>query len=713
MKNKKQRKGQRWATGLHATVWLLALGSMSAWVWQGSQTSRSLYQQAVHEEEAVGNAAAAIELYRRVVAAPEGDRVVAAKAELRLAALLAKVGRMEEAETHYENIVSSYGGDPALAEIVKAAREKLAQPRASANKSQMVVRRIWTGFRYLGRVSPDGRYIGFRDRESGDLALRDLTTGENRRLKKGGGRNGFERLPRSRAKYSTFSPDGKQIAYGWRNKEGFDELRIMGIDGSGERLLYRNSEILLISPWGWSPDGKDILVGISLRDNSWRIGWVSVEDGSLRVLKSLGWSQPQVRLSPDGQYIAYNFQASKNHDVFLLATDGSRETPLIEHPGDDKVLEWTSDGKSLLFWSDRTGSDAGDLWAIRVAGGKPQGSPQLVKNNIGDIRGRGLTLKGSFYYRFRAFRGDVYVATLDPTTGEVLVPPRRISQRFVGRSALPDWSPDGRYLAYVIRSDRLSPKRGSHFIAICDVETREERYIRQLLGFPRWSPDGRSLLVGTRGEDRRFRLGQMDAQTGNLIPIVRMPRPGLYPFPAAWFPDGKEILYAISDGAARSTKIMRRNLETGQETALSSVDQASYPFGLAISPDGRRLALLSPQNRPTTLKVMPATGGEPQELFSVQEPDYLDRGVLAWTPDGEHLLFGRFAQRQGEHGQRTTALWRISARGGKPQRLELEIEGPSMVRVHPDGRQIAFRGSKTVDELWVMENFLPQLSSNE
>jgi hypothetical protein len=55
------------------------------------------------------------------------------------------------------------------------------------------------------------------------------------------------------------------------------------------------------------------------------------------------------------------------------------------------------------------------------------------------------------------------------------------------------------------------------------------------------------------------------------------------------------------------------------------------------------------------------------------------------------------------------SLWRVPAKGGQPERLDLTMKGwLTNLRVHPDGRRIAFdAGEEGKEEVWVMENFLP------
>jgi RNA polymerase sigma-70 factor (ECF subfamily) len=184
-----------------------------------------------------------------------------------------------------------------------------------------------------GAPSPDGRYLSRRNYGNGNVAVRDLTTGEYRNLTTGeyrnltseGRRGGLDQW----AEHSIWSPDSKQVAYTWYHK-GF-QLRIVGLDGSEPRVLYRNENRGLgwIWPHEWSRN---------------KIVLVSVAAGSLKKLKSIRF-WVNMSLSPDGRYVVYDNEGEPR-DIFLLATDGSGEIPLVEHPADDYGPVWSPDGKS-------------------------------------------------------------------------------------------------------------------------------------------------------------------------------------------------------------------------------------------------------------------------------------------------------------------------------------------------------------------------------
>ena len=101
-----------------------------------------------------------------------------------------------------------------------------------------------------------------------------------------------------------------------------------------------------------------------------------------RELTSLDWKNPprKMDLSPDGRFIVYDAPVAEDqaqHDINLLASDGSRKTTLVEDAGMDYGPMWTPDGKHILFVSDRKGTL--DLWALPMDGDKPLAVPRLIR----------------------------------------------------------------------------------------------------------------------------------------------------------------------------------------------------------------------------------------------------------------------------------------------------------------------------------------------
>jgi len=221
----------------------------------------------------------------------------------------------------------------------------------------------------VGAVSPDGRYLSETDWvNSGDIGIRDFQTGEYRRLSdKGSWGAGYGEADRS-----IFSLDGKQIAYNWltdRSGELRYELRI--IDAFGDkpkaRTIYFNPDLPYIQPDGWTRDNR-LLVSFQRGDWSIGIGFVSIDSGEFEIVKSPQGHISGLQLSHDGRWIAYSASTSdrdKNHEVYLLAADGSVEKQATRHREDDFVAGFTPDGKTLLFVSNRTGHTGSGARASR------------------------------------------------------------------------------------------------------------------------------------------------------------------------------------------------------------------------------------------------------------------------------------------------------------------------------------------------------------
>jgi len=430
-------------------------------------------------------------------------------------------------------------------------------------------------------------------------------------------------------------------------------------------------------------------------------------------------------ISPDGRYIAYDVPdqpLSPQRDIFVLATDGSRENPLVEHPARDRQAVWTPDGRGILFLSDRTGTL--DLWTVLVREGRPYGLPKLLRRNVGGgFFPIGFTRSGNYYYIEIGRLQDVYITSLDAETGQITGAPTLASERFRGANTLPEWSPDGQHLAYLSRLQRLLTVDtvGSGIIVVRSLDTGEERELSPQLNFLgdtrlRWAPDGRSFLisgeeVGGQKSDRRRGLFQIDAQTGEVVPIVVSPsrtQPAWRQnrWHAEWSRDGKAIFYVRDDG--QGCEIRFRNVKTGEERLIHHPASPVHLSNLALSPDGRWLAFGygSGHYAAEAVLVIPASGGPPREVLRL-DPNVVGRQTysFAWTRDGRHLLFSKRGM--------PAELWRVPVEGGEPQRLGLAMWGRGGVRVHPDGRRIAFTNMTPYGGLWVMENLLPELSSLE
>jgi Tol biopolymer transport system component len=689
-------------TGIALAAVVLALGPS---IRSASNPSHQQFQQAIDLLQKKDNPAAAAVVFENLSHGP--DRDLAAQALLYLGECRERAGRQRAIDT-YRRILREFADRP---EAAAEARRRIALLESGPSPSAgIVIRKIWAlAPDNSGNPSADGRLLTFVDWETGDVAVRDLATGKNRRLtQKGAWRDSPEY-----AEWPKISADGKKVAYSWATANYGHQLRVVETDGpSGAQpqIVLQNPDLHYIIPWAWSSDDKSVIVLLSRGDDTNQLAWVSVPNGAVRPLKSLEWQSPtSVSLSPDGRFLVYDLPQSNEgpeQDIFIMAADGSREFPLVRHPADDYAPVWTPDGSSVLFASTRTG--AVGIWGIPVAEGRPAGPPELLKGGLGQITPLGITRRGALFYAEHRGMDDIFEAEIDPATGKVRGSPVRLVETFIGRNSAPVWSPDGRFLAYFSnRNPAHAYGVGTADIVIRSMEGGAERIfsgasldLRQAV---RWMPDGRSLLVTAKGTDTRARaaFSLVNLATGEFRIVTRSNV--TLPF-AAVHPEGRSFFVAGGDQNTNLGTITSYDVATGEGREVYRAPAGWVLRNLALSRDGRMLAfsVADPELQRNVIYTMPSTGGAPREV--VRLTNSIAREGLAWSVDGRYLFLVETGRAGGAE------LFRVKAEGGAPETTGISARGLSLISAHPDGAHIAYTvGQYFQIDVWDLENFLPAL----
>lgn len=687
-----------WAGSIAA---LLAVAPLAA---QKPDAAETLLQTAIKQEVVDGNLAGAIEGYKKALAVAKGNRFIAAQALVHMAECYQKLGDAQSRKI-YEQIVRDYGDQK---EAVALARVHLAG--SSAQPSGQTARQIWTGPGADTSVSLDGRYLSFTDWTTGDVAIRDLATGSNRRLT----HDGRAALSSGFSDDSVISPDSRQVAYNWWDAAGRYELRVVAIaaqEGVRPRTVYTSDESY-VEPLAWTPDSNQLLMLRTLKDGTSQLAMLPLKDSAkgdqstVHVLKSLGRWESAASLSPDGRTIAYD---TPDGGISLLVVDGSLETPLDSKNLEDSSPLWTPDGSHVVFLSGRSGTTS--LWMIPVEGGRATGPAELLKTNVGSMSPMGIIKSGALYYSSSEVRRNISVAQLD-TALKVTKPPTPASERFLNSNGRGAWSRDGRYLAYFsFRGARSNPKSRATLVIRTVATGKEQDLALDFRGYehsfaapPRWFPDGRSVLVvGDRPRQPGVGYYRVDLSSGKAELLLYTKKEGISALEPELSPDGKTIFFYTHDDGPE--KLMRFDIENRRETELR---QAEAMVSIAVSPDGTQLAYL----HKGSIEVMPAAGGEPRTVYRAPGGTS-PQSTVTWMPDQRNLLF---VQSSGMGAQDTHVLWRVPLDGSAPDQVGISRTGgyPFTVQVHPDGHQIAFEWREAADtEIWALENFLPKVTTKK
>lgn len=647
---------------------------------QSARPADVQWKAAQHKEEIEGDIKGAIEAYRKI--AQSTDRGLAAKALVRMGQCYEKMGDAE-ARKAYERVLASYADQP---DAVREARTRLDASRSHVS-SHVTLRRVWSGpgVNTFGRVSPDGRYLSFTHWGNGDLAIRDLSSGETRLVTHmpNGNTDGVET--------SVWSPDGKRIAYAFETKTGY-QIRLINIDGSGMRTLFQTTEDRSVEPNGWSPDGKRILTVAYEKNRRTRLFWLNAADGAIQPITLSFLRLPEhsnalnhLHLSPDGRYIAFTSPSkfTPNGAVRIMPVDGSREIMLSGTAVEEFPVGWSPDSKQVLFASARAGNLG--IWSISLAGDKPQGPPRMIIRDVGglNIYGMGVTRSGALHYAIRTGASDIYTASMDPATGKVTSEPAAVPLSRTGHNTLPTWSPDGTQILFTwFQPSTQSTLRE---ISVFSPATRQERRIpsRVTLGGAPWCWHG-SEFVLARSE--RGGTMKLNVHTGEATLLF----------------EGFQARSCSQDLVAdvRSSGIMVKRIDNGVETLVHKFSRnpgAAIPF---LSHNGRNVAFVARTDEGSALNVAPTNGGPARELARVKFPAAFQtvRG-LTWSPDDRFLYFLR-----KKDGTVPFEMFRIPVEGGREEAVGLKGEVRDM-DISPDGARIAFSlGDLQQPEVWAVEN---------
>jgi Tol biopolymer transport system component len=650
-------------------------------------------QSAIRTATIDGDLDKAATLFAAIADTYKADRATAATALLHLADVYQKRGDAQ-ARSIYQRILRDFADQTAAVDVARAA---LGGP-SGRGSAGMTYKRIWPesdvprAADVNGTVSPDGRHLSYLDWQSGDLMLRDLRDGTDRRL------TGTGKWPQSNeyAEESAISRDGGKIAYAWYDGKDRYQLRVGDLRSTSlqPKTVLDDPDVRWLEPHDWSPDGRSVIVLLTRRNRKTEVALAGVADGSIRTLAPTDWrGTTKACLSPDGRWLAFDRAVGKpaddERDIFLVASESGQEKVAIANPGLDRVVGWSPDGARLLFSSDRSGSLS--LWEQPMRDGSMHEAATLLKADIGS-ESLGISADGDLFVGQQVAGRNIYIAEVDFATGRVIKPATRAVDRFVGMNEWPDWSPDGKFLSYVYARNWVGRSPSIAIKSLDDGRIREIPLDLINGRAPFWAPDGRSLVTHGVDADGRPGVYRIAAADGAVTPIV-------HAGPNEWFgypqfsPDGRKLYFAKSAGSAGG--IVEYELDSGRQRV---VIKGAAPG--AVAPDGKSIAAVRRTGDASAIVVASLIDHVEREVLRVARPQALLQS-LSWAPDSRSVIVNTFWN-DGEKRE----TWLVPLDGGAHKVLDLPGHSWSRVRVHPDGKRVAYHAGELGSEVWVLENFL-------
>jgi len=753
-------------------LFLLVWGSFLFSDFVQQETAKELFEKALYFEETKGDLENAIHVYKQIVEQFPNERNTAAEALLHLGICYEKMGKIE-AQKAYERIITEF---PDQRQTVEAARTRLAslnqEARGRRGPSEALSERKGQIFRkiefigqeetHLARLSPEAEKILFVDRaENGSgfsINVMDLSSGLKKTLVEGYEGGGM--IP------PEWSPDGKRIVFSY----GQGEIRVVDVDDGEQHILWSSPDkSVLAGPWDWSLDGQSLLCAVvNWNEKTLHFGILPSAGGEPRFFLKGGLDSfigGAAQFSPDGNYVVCQRVKDGNSDIYICDVEDGREIQLTAHPAKDDFPFWSPDGKFIVFMSDR--AKTVDLWAIPMRGAEPVGDPLLVKRNLGkNTRLTDFTLGGvlTMMIYSQGLGKDLFVLPVDLESGEAQSQLRPFSKFPTLHSLMPQWSPDGKRIAYTSRKGNIGIPR----IYVSSGSDKEELEITSqdlIVGNIQWSRDGESLIFpGFPNQDLEaqsgiFRVSLDDFSIETLQYGDRLTMPGLFGayINLQWLPQantfmfekllekrksgwyGKEIYKMDRDGK-NVLQVSNRidsdyftwpspngkylAYQEGQDLKLWSLEEDVFVKtlvrlqrgktveGPAWSPDGSRVAYKDSKQ----LKVLSVSENTTRVLVEAEGKSEIGgvpwAGGLAWSPDGKWIAY--VFQNRTSDPKTQYELRIIPVEGGMSKKL---ASAPPSYPIlgelswHPTKNMIAITAEaedSRMYEHWALENFLPK-----
>lgn len=175
----------------------------------------------------------------------------------------------------------------------------------------------------------------------------------------------FSNLDSERAPF--ILPDGKTFLFISR-RGGTQEIWKSDIDGRNSRQLTDEKTFTMFPTI--SPDGKEIY--FTIYDNAtWRLAKIPVEGGTKTYLNEE--TVYVFRFSPDGKSIAYSYlDEQKKRWLVAVRNFSDFELQKTFEITPISLLEWSPDGKNLIYNASETFRDGGSLWLQPLDGSAPK-----------------------------------------------------------------------------------------------------------------------------------------------------------------------------------------------------------------------------------------------------------------------------------------------------------------------------------------------------
>ncbi|HKQ07289.1 MAG TPA: S9 family peptidase [Blastocatellia bacterium] len=252
--------------------------------------------------------------------------------------------------------------------------------------------------------------------------------------------------------------------------------------------------------------------------------------------------------------------------------------------------------------------------------------------------------------------------------------------------AAPQLSPDGSQIVFTRRwTDKVNDKYESD-VWIMNADGSRQRFLVKGSS-PQWSPDGRRIAYVAPGQPAGAQVFVKWMDSGEETQLTHLERA---PSNLEWSPDGHRIAFTMNVPSRQEFTVRMPQRPAGAKWVDPPrvIDRLDYRADtVGMRPEGF-----------THIFVIPDTGGTPRQLTDGN----FNHGAPEWTPDSQHLVFSGLRKAEAEYAWRESEIYSLALADGRITQLT-DRRGPdSGPAVSPDGRLIAYTGYDNTDDTYIV-----------
>jgi len=339
--------------------------------------------------------------------------------------------------------------------------------------------------------------------------------------------------------------------------------------------------------------------------------------------------------SPDGSMIAFNAEYDGNTDVFIVPASGGIPKRLTWHPTWDRVLDFTPDGKSILFSSPRTTFTRrhSKLYTININGGQPEelAIPTGFKGSFSPD-GKYLAYVPNYevFNQWKHYRGGTLgrIWIMDMSTNEVVEVPKPETN---SNEADPEWVGNTLYFrsdrngefnlfSYDMASKNIKQHTNYDDFGVMSLHANGDNLIYEQAGYlfehDKSSKANKRIKVGIATDllehRERYVSGSRYIRSAGISPsasrvaidfrgdIVTVPEkngdvinltqtPGTHEKYPKWSPDGKHVAYFSDESGEYELHVKNMLDDNITKINLDGAGFYAYPHW---SPDNKKIAFV-------------------------------------------------------------------------------------------------------------------------